>query len=89
MKKHTKIYFQFFGYSKDDFIPCEICGIKANDVHHIKARGMGGNPLGDKDDIHNLMAVCRKHHDEYGDIPEKRELLKEIHLKFMIKNRRK
>ena len=56
MQKHTKIYMDHFGYDISDFIPCEICGAKANDVHHIEGRGKG------KDVITNLMALCRKHH---------------------------
>jgi hypothetical protein len=83
MKKHTKIYMAAFGYSVDDFMPCEICENRAVDIHHIECRGMGGNPKEDKDHIQNIMAVCRKCHEEYGDVPELREKLKEIHLKFL------
>jgi 5-methylcytosine-specific restriction endonuclease McrA len=53
------------GYKNSDFIPCEVCGRQAVDIHHIKARGMGGT--NDKDVIENLMAVCRSCHLEYGD----------------------
>ncbi len=83
MQKHTKIYFTFFGYTQGDFIPCEICGQTAVDIHHIDARGMGGNPSGNKDEIQNLQAVCRLCHTKYGDISEFKELLKKVHLKFM------
>jgi len=86
MKPHTKIYLDYFGYSIADFIPCEICGQKAVDVCHIDARGMGGNPSKSKDVIGNLMAKCRKHHDQYGDKKEFKTWLKEIHLKFMADN---
>lgn len=65
MRKHTQIYLQGMGYKKSDFIPCEVCGRQAVDIHHIKARGMGGSK--DKDVIENLMAVCRSCHLEYGD----------------------
>ena len=81
MKKHTKIYFDFFGFDESDFISCEICGNKANDIHHIEARGMGGSKT--KDFIENLQAVCRKCHDSYGDKTEFKELLKRVHLKYM------
>ena len=30
------------GYDETDFIPCEVCGAQAIDIHHIEARGMGG-----------------------------------------------
>jgi predicted restriction endonuclease len=77
LKKHTKIYLDYFGYGIEDFIPCESCGAKAVDIHHIEARGMGGNKEADK--IGNLMALCRKHHIEYGDKKQYIEYLKEIH----------
>jgi len=85
MKKHTKIYLDYFGYSKEDFIHCEICEARAVDIHHIDARGMGGDPKGDKDVIENLMAVCRNCHNEYGDKIQHKELLKKIHTKKIRK----
>lgn len=83
MKRHTKIYFNYFGYGEQDFIPCEICGKRAVDVAHIDARGMGGNPSGDKDVIENLMGKCRVCHDKYGDKEQFMEWLKNLHLEFM------
>lgn len=77
MQKHTKIYFSFFGYDTSDFIPCEICGCQANDIHHIKARGMGGSKT--KDYVENLMAVCRSCHEKYGDKKRYVNFLKDIH----------
>lgn len=88
MKPYTKTYFAYFGYTTACFVPCEICGNKAVGIHHIEARGAGGNPLKDKDKIENLQAVCRACHIEYGDVPELKEKLKEIHLKFMKVNGR-
>jgi 5-methylcytosine-specific restriction endonuclease McrA len=81
MKKHTKLYFDYFGYTKDCFVACEVCGGKAVDIHHIDCRGMGGSKS--KDEIKNLMAVCRECHLEYGDKTPFLELLKETHYKFM------
>jgi len=83
MKIHVKIYLDYFGYSTEDFIPCEICGTGAADIHHIDARGMGGDPQGIKDVIENLMALCREHHGEYGDIVDLMQELIKIHLLFM------
>lgn len=85
MQRHTKIYFDFFGYTIADFIPCEVCGDEAVDIHHIEARGMGGDPTGSKDTIENLQALCRCCHNEFGDKTVKKEFLKEIHLNI-IKN---
>jgi len=81
MKKHTQIYMKFFGYGIEDFIGCEVCGNKANDIHHIDSRGMGGTQ--DKDKIKNLMAVCRMCHEKYGDKKEYLELLKQTHERFI------
>ena len=79
MKRHTKIYFDYFGYTIADFVPCEICNARAVDIHHIEARGMGGS---EKDSIDNLMAVCRKCHLEYGDKKEHKEFLIKTHEKW-------
>ena len=73
MKKHTKIYLNYFGYDTTDFIPCEVCGAIANDIHHITARGMGGSKH--RDNIENLMALCRKHHEELGDKKQHKDFL--------------
>lgn len=85
MKKHTKLYLDFFGYDINDFVCCEICGAKSVDIHHIQARGAGGNPKGDKDVIENLMAVCRKCHVDKGDKKEYKEFLKKTHMDFIEK----
>ena len=76
MKKHTKIYLQGMGYDTTDFIPCEVWGAKAVDIHHIEARGMGGTST--PDTIENLMALCRECHFLYGDIKLYKEWLEEI-----------
>ena len=77
LKKHTKIYLDFFGFDELDFVPCEICGAQAVDIHHIKAREMGGSKH--RDNIENLQAVCRSCHIKYGDKKEYFEWLKGIH----------
>lgn len=79
MKKHTKIYFQHFNYDKYSFIPCEVCSLAACDIHHVDARGMGGDPQGKKDTIENLMALCRRCHDLYGDKKQYKAFLRGIH----------
>lgn len=85
MKRHTKIYLDHFGYGIEDFIPCECCNSRAVDIHHIEARGMGGDPQGNKDDIINLQALCRPCHIQYGDVPIYKQMLKDIHEKKLKK----
>jgi hypothetical protein len=86
MKKHVKLYLSFFGYDTSDFIPCEICGKQAQDIHHIEARGMGGSKLADH--VDNLQAVDRECHIKYGDKKQYIEFLKEIHSDFIKKNKK-
>jgi len=76
MKKHVKVYMDHFGYVGDDFIPCEVCGARAVDIHHIDCRGMGSSKT--KDKIENLMAVCRECHLKYGDKKDQMEFLRNI-----------
>jgi enamine deaminase RidA (YjgF/YER057c/UK114 family) len=87
MKKHTRIYLTEMHYDISDFIPCEICGSKAVDIHHIERRGMGGNPNADV--IENLMALCRHHHDQLGDVVEHKSYLKQVHMRQMKKRNEK
>ena len=84
MKNHVRIYLDGMGFDDTDFIPCEVgpdnyskCLGKATDVHHIEARGMGGTKK--KDVIQNLMGLCRKCHEDFGDITEFKPMLKRIH----------
>lgn len=88
MRKHTKIYFKALGYDMHDptqFIPSELGGKTAKDIHHIIGRGRGG-----EDRIENLMALTRKEHLDYGDINimiptlllEHRTFLKENNVPF-------
>ena len=65
MQKHTKIYFKYYGIGFDetgyhDFIKCEICGNKAVDIHHINGRWHPVN----SNLIENLIALCRRCHDQ-------------------------
>ena len=85
MKKYTKTYMNYFGYCIEDFIPCETCGSKAVDIHHIDARGMGGSST-DTDSIENIMALCRSCHITYGDKKNHIEYLKMIHKDKLNRN---
>jgi len=63
----------YFGYGEQDFIPCELCGGKAVDIHHIYGRGKG------KDRIENLMALCRYHHTMAHDEAYSKSSLETMH----------
>ena len=52
----------YYDYVIDDVILCENCSKQAVDIHHIDARGLGGDPRGSKNQIENLIALCRSCH---------------------------
>lgn len=69
MKKHIKIYFDFFNYGEQDKIPCELCQCISVDCHHIFPKKMGGHKTYehngktfDIEDISNIIALCRDCH---------------------------
>jgi len=76
MKKYTKVYFDYFDLTIADFVPCEVCGKKAVDIHHILARSEYKEL---ENDIENLMAVCRECHIAFGDKVKHLQFLKGIH----------
>ena len=79
MKKYTRTYRDYFGYDETDFIPGEVCNKQAVDIHHIFAKGMGGSNT--KDNIENIMALCRECHIKYGDKKQYKDFLTDIHEK--------
>ena len=82
MKKHTKVYMTHFDYGEQDIILCEACLNPAVDVHHINGRSSK-----DRDDIKNLMALCRKCHTKAHENIPKSEM-QYIH-NFFLTGRRK
>ena len=83
MKKHTQIYFNSLGYDTTDFIPSEISGGRAVDIHHIDCKGMGGDPTGSKDRIEELQALTREEHIKYGDKTQYMGFLYKKHKDFL------
>lgn len=81
MKKHVRIYREFFDLCEDDRAICEVCGREAVDVHHIFARGQGGSD--EHDFIENLIGLCREHHDMYGDKKQHFDFLIDQHFAFI------
>lgn len=81
MQKHTKVYFEYFGYDESDFINCEVCSYRrAVDIHHIIPRSKFGKKTKDaQDNIYNLIAVCRECHDKAHSNEITKEELQDIH----------
>jgi ethanolamine utilization protein EutA (predicted chaperonin) len=69
---------RFFDYGEEDWMPCERCGGRLIDIHHIFGRI--GALL---NDIFNLIGLCRLCHNLAHAEKITKEQLKEIHLKFM------
>lgn len=74
MQKHSKIYFNHYGYGEQDYIICEVenCFSQANSIHHIKKRSQGGT-----NDIFNLIALCAEHHHKTEHNKEFNQILKD------------
>jgi HNH endonuclease len=87
MKNHTKVYFDFFNIDYDiatgyhDYIDCEVDQKEVIDVHHIIFKSQGG-----KDNIENLIGLCRECHDKAHDGTLKQDDLQRIHDFHVLKN---
>ncbi len=80
MTDHCKVYLSCTGYGTDDFVPCEICGKRAVDIHHIHGRGKDKNAIG------NLMALCREHHNAAHGLTKTylhKDVIQAIHDNYM------
>jgi len=75
MKKHVKMYLDHY-HLHGEFIPCNVCGKESVDIHHIEPKGMGGRAGMDR--IDNLIALCRKCHEDAHRSKLEREYLKRL-----------
>lgn len=82
VKHHVRIYLHESEKTADE-LKCEVCFNPASDIHHIQRRGMGGSKQADM--IENLMALCRKCHNQHGDKKDDKEWLQELHNREMEK----
>lgn len=81
MQKHHKVYTEYFP-SHTGYYSCEICGKKAEDIHHIKRRSEFGKKTKDQQDqIENLIALCRDCHNKAHANELTKDYLFEIHKK--------
>ena len=51
----------FYYFGESDYIPCEMCGGKATDIHHLTKQSKFGKKK-EKDFIENLVGLCRSCH---------------------------
>ena len=83
MKKHVKIYTDYFKLGIDSIVECEVCGKQGNinggfDLHHIYGR-IGKN----SDNIGNLMLLCRDCHNKAHSCEFSKVYLFEKHKKYL------
>jgi DNA mismatch repair protein MutS len=76
MKKYIKNYLKHYNIGEQDIIQCAICGAIAQDIHHIKYKSQGGS-----DEVDNLIALCRQHHEQAHDNILTKEYLYDIKTK--------
>ena len=76
---YKQTYIDYFDYSKDENILCERCGAAAVDIHHIVYKSQGG-----KDNIENLIALCRDCHNLAHSEKLSKSELQDVHLKAML-----
>ena len=81
MKKHTKIFMDYWDISIADVTPCFGCdgfkGAIVNDVHHLEKRQGGGDPKGLKDRPDNLIGLCRTCHTKADENNDYNDLMKD------------
>lgn len=82
MEKYKKAYLDTYypGWGDQDFIPCELSGKQAVDIHHILPRGKYPEYVNHPG---NLMAMTRKLHDEKGQNKKYLQELVECHVAFV------
>ena len=57
MPNHIDNYRRAWNIAEDEFVPCEVCGGTAVDIHHITYRSHGRD-----DSLANLIGLCRACH---------------------------
>ncbi len=76
MQNHVKVYLEHFGYSGYEFMPCEVCGGPATEIHHIVPRSLIFGK--ERDAITNLIGLCRPDHERAHNDRDFNDSLQEI-----------
>ena len=71
-KNTITAYLSFFEHINQNELRCEVCGVRNSNIYHIEDKG-------DKDCIENLVALCRKDHEKYGDKKIFKDWLRNVH----------
>lgn len=83
MQKHTKVYLGYYEITDPETIRCEVCWMRAVDIHHIVLRSKFWKKTKHlQDSIENLIALCRHDHERAHLRQEpylRKEELQEIH----------
>jgi len=84
---YKKIFYKFWKIGEQDNVICDYCKCRlAVDIHHIKYRSQGG-----KDEVENLIALCREDHEKAHkkEIPAKElfEIIKRKICFWKMKNK--
>jgi len=66
MQSHVTNYLKAYKYTTEDYIGCQVCQkVPSVDIHHIIPRSrFGKKRKKEQDDPNNLIAVCRKCHED-------------------------
>jgi len=82
MTPHVKNYLKYYNLTTADIILCEVCQSNQSiDLHHIIPRSKFGSKTKDiQDNIENLIALCRHHHEQAHANILTKEYLTDIHL---------
>jgi HNH endonuclease len=81
VKNYVKTYLKYFGFDESDFIPCEDCGARSVEIHHLEPKSIA---KAKENLIDNLCAVCRSCHDKAHNSRAFNEELKLIHRKKLL-----
>ena len=81
MKPYVKTYLAYFGYDESSWIPCEICGAKCVEIHHLEPKSIA---KAKENLIDNLIGICRECHNLCHSNRQFNEDAKLIHRKKLL-----